>query len=72
MKISAVFEFTSPPNANRFLNDVNSNLELAHANAAWFDTQTIKVTYELEAQAYDSTLSTLDDLSSHYGGKALS
>lgn len=68
MRLSVVYGFDDAPSANRFLNDVNSNPALERAKAKLFDRDKVRISYTLEQGAYDSTLSTLDDVSAQYGG----
>lgn len=69
MRLSVVYSFDTPPSANRFLNDVNSNPTLEYAKASLFDGDKVKITYLIQSLSYDETLSILDDLSAHYGGR---
>jgi hypothetical protein len=71
MHLSAVFGFDDAPSANRFLNDVNSNPSLGHAKAKLFDRDKVRITYSIQSNAFDDTMSLLDDLSSHYDGKEI-
>lgn len=71
MHLSAVFGFDDPPSANRFLNDVNSNPLLEHARAKLFDRDKVRINYPAKSKVYDNTMSILDDLSAHYGGKEI-
>ncbi|WP_395341551.1 hypothetical protein PN836_019520 [Ningiella sp. W23] len=69
MLVSIVYGFDSAQIANRFLNDVNSHKALGHAKARLFDTNKVRIQYNMVAGDYDSTLSVLDDLADSYGGK---
>lgn len=71
MRLSIVYGFDNAPTANRFLNDVNSHLSLDNCKAKLFDRDKVRVFYVLDKQAYDNTLSVLDDLCASYDGNEI-
>ncbi|MDM7860617.1 hypothetical protein QTP81_08415 [Alteromonas sp. ASW11-36] len=65
------FNFDSEPQAYRFLNSVKNWHQRDLKAEYGRDSASVKVTYLPAANAFDDTVSRLDDLATELGGKAL-
>ncbi len=72
MKSQVIYSFESAQLANRFLNTLK-HWHVADVDARFYaGNKMIRITYEIEAGAFDRTLSELDDLASQHQGTEVS
>ena len=64
------YQFDSEPFAYRFLNSVKSWHQIDLKAEYGKDSSAVRVTYKMDRNGFDDTLSRLDDLALKYGGKA--
>lgn len=66
-----VYKFTSAPQANRFLNELQ-HWSLHEVKAKLYkQSSEVGVSYEYETKGFDYTSSDLDDLARTYGGQEI-
>ena len=65
------YQFLTPPNANRFLNELK-HWSKGQVTAKLFkSSNSVAVSYEIDSGGFDYTIAHLDDLAQQHGGEEI-